>query len=96
MSIQRFNIAQDLPGFLDLLGGQQSPPHQKGNGAARVHHVAANPPVQIFFPGDMSQHFGGGFIGQPGFQHPPANRFQRLVNAFQSVGGIFGIGRIQF
>ncbi|MNT07127.1 hypothetical protein D3C72_1418190 [compost metagenome] len=95
MAVQRFDVAQNLPRFLELLGIKQAAAHQKAHGAARIHHVAADTAVQIFLMGNRIQRFGRVRIGKFLLQHARTDFFQVLVDAFEHVGRVFGIGGVQ-
>ena len=92
MTVQRFDIAQNLARLLELVGVQQAAAHQKTDCAPGVHHVAPDAPVQIFLLRDRVQRGCRILIGKILLQHAPADVFQIQVNPFQRIGTIFGVG----
>jgi hypothetical protein len=92
VAVQRFDVAQDLARFLELLGIEHLAAHHEADGAARVHHVAADAAVQVFLARDGGQHFAGAGVGHVAGQHLGADLFQFVVDAFQRVGAVFGVG----
>ena len=92
MAVQRLDVAQDLARVLELLGVQHLAAHHEADGAARVQHVAADAAVQVFLARDVGQHGLGVAVGDVAVQHLGADLLQVVVDAFQRVGGVFGIG----
>jgi hypothetical protein len=92
VAVQRLDVAQDLARFLELLGVEHLAAHHEADGAARVHHVAADAAVQVFLAGDGAQHFTGQVVGHVAGQHLLAHLFQFVVDVFQRVGAVFGVG----
>ncbi|SOY50630.1 hypothetical protein CBM2589_B230029 [Cupriavidus taiwanensis] len=95
MVLDRVDVAQDLARLVLLLGRQQLAAHQEGHRAARVHHVAADAPVQVFLARDGFQHVGRGGVGHVLGQHAAAGFFQAFVDFLDRVGRVFGVGRVQ-
>ena len=92
MVVERFDIAQDLARLLELLTVQHLAAHHETHGAARVHHVAADAAVQVFLASDVTQHFTGERIGHVAREHLLTDLLQFVVDVFQRVGRVFGIG----
>ena len=92
MVVERFDISQDLARLLELLTVQHLAAHHEAHGTARVHHVAADAAVQVFLASDVAQHFTGERIGHVAREHLLAHLLQFVVDVFQRVGRVFGIG----
>ena len=95
MGVERVDVAQNLPRFLELLGVEHAAAHHEADRPARVHHIATDAPVQVFLAGDGRQHFAGHGVVDILLQHPFADLFELVVNAFENVGRIFCVGVIE-
>ena len=95
MAVERLDVAQDLARFLELVGVEQPAAHQEADRAPGIHHVAADAAVQVFLVRDGVQRGGRVLVGEFLLQHAGRDFFEAFVDAFQRVGRILGVGRVQ-
>src|SRR3989344_1433080 len=57
-----------------------------------VHHVAADAAVQVFLAGNGAQHLASKGVGHVACQHLLADFLQLVVDVFERVGRILGVG----
>ncbi len=95
MAVERFDVAQNLPRVVLLVGQEKLAAHQERERATVVEHVAADAAVQVFFGGDGGEDIGGFGVGDFLSEHALADLFKRGIDVLQRIGGVFGIGGIQ-
>ncbi len=95
VAVERVEVAQDLPRLLRLIGAEMAAAQQKAQRAAGVHHIAADASVQVFLLRNAGECLRGVLIAGARLEDVRADGLQIVVNAFEGIGRILGVGEVE-